>query len=363
MIEPLHSGDGSTKKEQRVKTSLPKGRTLFLLITSFFLIIESACRTQSLKKPEFSEAQTGRAWQDYIRIDSSAKANAVSDTIVPLKIGEESASENSGLQADWWKIFNSSALTNLEEKALANNLNLKLAALRIQENRANATVLRANLYPSVYFDPSYTKQKFSAYRPNQFGNGSLPEITLSTYSMPFDVSYEIDVWGKFRYGLLANEATIRASQMERSVIQLSLTADVATNYLTVINLNRRLRIYNRTLDSRRQGLAINQQLYKAGLITQQDVTQAEIELASVEATITDLRRNSSTAQNNLAELCNLPFNNFLIDTAASDVDLPKIPLSVPSKLLNRRPDVAQYWALLQGAESQQEVAKAAYLPA
>ena len=342
----------------------PKNRHFKLIWKPTFVclhvLVLHACKIQTYSLPAPDARLSGTAWKTYPAETAALKHQIASR---PDSAPEQvTAGGLPAIQQDWWNVFKDPVLDKLERQALSENRNLKVSLYRIQESRANASVLRANLFPQIYIDPNFSRTKYSAHRPNTISGSDLPQFAISNYILPFDASYEVDIWGKFKQGIAAGNAALRASEADKSVVELSLTSDVAVNYLTLRQLDRQMQVYEKTLEARHTGLAINQSLYKAGLITQQDVAQAEIELATVESGLLDVRRNRSTAENNLAELCGTSAAGFGLDTNGAEIAIPAIPLQVPAELLRRRPDVAEFYANLKASEAQREVANTAYLP-
>ncbi len=109
----------------------------------------------------------------------------------------------------------------LSKQAFTNNPNLNAAAFRIIESRGLVNVAKANYYPVVTVDPSGSKNLLSGNRPSQVSSNQLPILTLNTITLPLDMSYELDVWGKFRRGVESTEATMRATEADQQVIKLA----------------------------------------------------------------------------------------------------------------------------------------------
>ncbi len=168
---------------------------------------------------------------------------------------------------------------------------LKTSAFRILESRGLVSSARSTYYPVLTVDPSISRNQLSGNRPNQFGFSDLPQLTLTTITVPLDMSYELDVWGKFRRSVESAQATLLATQADYQVIRLSLTADVAANYFTLRLLDNQIQLLNAALTLRSDNLKLTRSQYEAGLTTKLDVAQAEIEAATVEGQLVEAQRN------------------------------------------------------------------------
>jgi multidrug efflux system outer membrane protein len=230
------------------------------------------------------------------------------------------------------------------------------------ESRGLVNVAKANFYPIITIDPSVTKNLLSGNRPSQVSNGSLPILTLTTITVPVDMSYELDVWGKFRRGVESTQATMRATEADQQVIKLGLAADVASNYFNLCLLDNQIQLFKDALKLRYDNLNLTRSQYQAGITTKLDVMQAEIEAATVESQLIDSQRNRALAENAIAVLCGIPAMNLKIPVHHGLPNVPFIPLEVPSDLLERRPDIIEAEQQIVSANAQVGVAKAAFLP-
>jgi multidrug efflux system outer membrane protein len=303
------------------------------------------------------------AWKDQVIKDTTTyPVTGAADDTLAADSGTDLRTTTAPLANKWWLLFHDDTLNQLMETALNNNLNLKTSALRILESRGMVTVAKANYYPGITIDPSITRNQLSGNRPNQFSNSSLPQLTLTTITVPINMSYELDVWGKFRRSVESAEATMRASQADYEVIKLSLTADIAANYYTLRLIDKQIQLYTDALQLRKQNLNLTRGQYEAGLTSKLDLIQAEIEAASVESQLIDANRTRALSENAIAVLCGIPTMNFTIAPQAGFPKVPPVPLEIPSDLLQRRPDIAEAEQQLIYANAQIGVAQAAFFP-
>ncbi len=334
------------------------GLIYFLLI----VVALSACKVG----PHYSRptvVDNSWAWKNQVVRDTLLpnQGNA-SKMVIPDPAAPTNSKDTFKLDTQWWHMFEDEVLTDLIQKAFANNPSLNTAAYRIMESRGLLNTAKANFYPIITIDPSANKNLLSGDRPSQVSSNKLPVLTLTTITLPLDMSYELDVWGKFRRGVESSKATMLASVADQQVIKLGLASDVASNYFNLCLIDNQIQLYADALKLRYENLNLTQSQYAAGITTKLDVVQAEIEAATVEAQIIDARRSRALAENAIAVLCGIPAMNLQIPTHQGLPIVPFIPLEVPSDLLERRPDIIEAEQQIVSANAQIGVAKAAFFP-
>jgi multidrug efflux system outer membrane protein len=262
------------------------------------------------------------------------------------------------LPSEWWLIFNDAELNSLEAQAVQANQDLKRAVARVAEARALARVSAAELYPAISANGSYSRNRLSE------NNGDAPhrDLEYDAYSTSFDLSYELDIWGRVRRSVEASKADAAAVATDLQVVLLTLTADVARNYYLLRSLDNEKRVIEATVALRRDAVRLQETRNQAGLINEVDVTRARTELANVEAELHAIPRERSQVEHALAVLCGQPPANFAVTASASNIATPEIPAGLPSSLLERRPDIVEAEQSLQAASARVGVAKAAFFP-
>jgi multidrug efflux system outer membrane protein len=263
---------------------------------------------------------------------------------------------------NWWSVFDDDTLNQLVQKALDANPNLRTSLYRIAESRSLLTQAKANYYPILSIDPYANKTQLSGNRPNQISTNSLPSLQLTTIAVPLDLSYEIDVWGKYRNAVRGAQANVQATQADYEVVKLSLASDVASNYMMLRFYDAQIDLFIRSLQLRKENLNLVKEQYKAGLISQLDVSQAEIEMNTVESQLSEAKRNRTGTENAISLLCGSPSTSFAIVPQNALPKTPLIPLEVPSELVQRRPDIVEVEQQLIYANAQIGVANAAFFP-
>lgn len=262
-------------------------------------------------------------------------------------------------RGDWWSIYHDPTLDKLEREAAENNQDLKAAVARVTQARALARNAKADFFPSLSLDASAVRSRRS---DNVLNIGS--NQTGNDFRVPFDLSYELDLWGRVRRTFEgANlDAQARLAAFENTL--LLLKADVAENYFALRTLDAERAILRNTITLRRAALDLVNARLKGGAATELDVSRAETELSSTEAELVavDLRR--AEVEHALAVLVGQPASEFAVKEIPLDAKVlpPVIPAGLPGDLLERRPDIAEAERLLAAANARIGVAKAAFFP-
>ena len=263
-------------------------------------------------------------------------------------------------KGNWWSVFGDSGLDALETQALQANQNLKAAVARLEQSRATARVARSELLPSLNLAPGFTRQRYSPNQSPSFGS-----LTASTFSVPLDLSYEIDLWGRVRRSFESARADAQASLADYYNILLALQTDVAQNYFTLRALDAELGTVAGTVALRQEQVKLVRSRFEGGIGNELDVARAETELATTEADAAALARRRSELENALAILVGSAPSSFRLPAATStnwNPVPPEIPAGLPADLLERRPDVAEAERQLAAANARIGVAKASFFP-
>jgi len=252
----------------------------------------------------------------------------------------------------WWDIYHDETLKQLIHTALVNNRNLRVALARIDEARARLGVARADLYPLVGYGAT------AGYSETTRSDDS----TVSAQSFA-DASYIVDLWGSVRR---SNEAALRdllATEEAYRAVTINLVADVGRSHFQLRGIDQRLEISERTVDTRRESLDIVEARYEAGMVSEVDVHQAEIQLNGAQATVETLRRARGQTENAISLLLGQPPMSIPRGLSLDESALPPaVPAGLPSELVQRRPDVRQAEELLAAQTARIGVAEAARFP-
>jgi multidrug efflux system outer membrane protein len=254
----------------------------------------------------------------------------------------------------WWRVFGDDTLNDLASSTASQNLGLQAASARLREARALSRASRTSVFPSLDFNGSASRSKFI------FGQGV--NLQVNNFSLPLDLSYEVDLWGKVRRqveGADAREAVARASLV---ATQLTLTADTAQTYWALRGLDADRALLVNSIALRKESLALVEARFRAGTVNALDVSKAQTEVANLEAELIGVDRNRSELVNALAVLTGRNAGRFSIRAEAKLPKPPVIPAGVPAHLLLRRPDLHAAERTVAAANAEIGVAKAAFYP-
>ena len=265
-------------------------------------------------------------------------------------------------KGEWWKVFDDTVLEGLEKGAVADSQNLRAAVARVDEARAAARLSRSRFFPEVSLDPSFERQLTSGNLPTPIPV-RIPASYVNTFSVPFDMSYEVDLWGRVRRSFEGARADAEASVADYQNVLLTLSADIAVNYFLLRSLDAQVMVLDRTVESREESVSILNARCLAGSTPETDVDRARTQLADARADLADLVRQRTETLNAIALLCGKPASSFEIPKLPLIASPPVVPSGLPSSLLERRPDIARAERTLAAKNAQIGVAKAAYFPA
>ncbi len=275
------------------------------------------------------------------------------------KVAEPMDAESRG---DWWRLFNDPELNELEAKLGGANQNIKAAVARLAQARAETRVQRAGLFPTLNVGSTAARNRASQNSPT-FPQGVV-NPTYGNFDLEADLSYEIDVWGRVRNSVNSAKATQQASAADLATLDLSLHAELATDYFNLRGEDEQQVLLDDTVEQYTKSLNLTQGLYNGGGAALADVEQAkaQLEIARTQAADTHLLRAQS--EHAIAVLIGENPSAFHLDENPLPADTPPPPLDpgLPSALLERRPDVAAAERRVAAANFNIGVARAAYFP-
>jgi NodT family efflux transporter outer membrane factor (OMF) lipoprotein len=265
--------------------------------------------------------------------------------------------------AAWWEVFNDPVLNRLIETAYLQNLDVRIAGIRILEARARLGVAVGDQYPQAQLGRGdYTYSRLSEHTAN---TTHLIDTSYSDASLGFDASWELDFWGKFRRAVQSELGNLNASIASYEDILVTLTAEVARIYIVIRTLETRLMIAEANVEIQRRSLQIAEVRFKAGDVTELDVTQAGTLLADTQASIPRFQGQLRQAKNALGLLLGMlpgDADDMLGGTGPIPTALPEVAVDVPAELLRRRPDIRLAEAQVAAQSPRIGVAKADLYP-
>jgi multidrug efflux system outer membrane protein len=276
----------------------------------------------------------------------------------PWKEGQPRDAE---IKQHFWEIFDDAALTGLELEATTNSPDLRAAFERVEQARAVARITRADLFPALSFDPSGSRNRYSANRiapPNLLPLG----YSGNDFILPLDLSYEIDLWGRVRRSFRAAREQAQASAADYQNVLLTLQANVAQTYFMIRSVDLDRQVVAQTIVLRKKNLALVESLHRGGADSAVDLAEAQTELSSAEADLVGLELQRAQLENTLAVLCGQTSSSFSLAETSRLYQPPPIPIGLPGDLLERRPDVAEAERSMAAASEGIGIAKAAFFP-
>ena len=268
------------------------------------------------------------------------------------------------ITAEWWRLYHDPELERLIAQANELNQNLRQAVARVDQARALARVAASFLLPTVTADPSYTRTHTSANRPSVVnGTPSGSSSTFNDWQIPFDLTYEIDVWGRARRSVEASNAQAQATADDLAVVRLTIATDVATFYYALRAFDAQEQILRQTVEAfTEQVRVVNAQL-KNGIVGPIDLYQAQAQLEATQAQWRDVQRARADEEHALAILCGQAPPSFAVaPNPLLESAPPEVPAGLPAQLLTRRPDVAEAEQNIVAANAQVGVATADFYP-
>ena len=261
----------------------------------------------------------------------------------------------------WWELYGDSQLNGLVEQL--NRDNQTVAQYEAQYRQAQALVrsTRGNLFPSVDLSAGKTRSSQGTGSSGSSLSNSSSGIR-NTYNTQLGVSWEADIWGKLRRGLEADKATAQASLADLAAMRLSLQSELVQNYLQLRVIDEQKRLLEATVEAYQRSLKLTENQYRAGISGKDSVAQALTQLKGTQADLIDLAWQRAQLENAIAVLMGKAPADFSLAASESIPALPAIPLSLPSQLLERRPDIAAAERSVMSANAEIGVAKTAYFP-
>jgi NodT family efflux transporter outer membrane factor (OMF) lipoprotein len=312
----------------------------FLIAAIFLLNIVAFASGPKYKKPE---VETPQSWQSPVPWQPATPLDALpKDT--------------------WWKLFNDSELNEYEQRAMASNQTLKAAAARLTQARAFARVTASGLYPELDAGVNAQRQRLSANRPTNGASIIPTAVTQNVFNIPFTLNYELDLFGRVRNSLQAANASLQASAADLENVRLLISSELAADYFQLRELDAELAVVQKAIDFEKEGLNLVDKRHQGGAVSGLDVAQQQTVLDSSYTQLALLQQQRAQFEHAIAVLQGLPASNFKAPVRVLDVLPPAVPLTLPSELLQRRPDIAIAERQVAAANAQIGIAKAAFYP-
>jgi NodT family efflux transporter outer membrane factor (OMF) lipoprotein len=264
------------------------------------------------------------------------------------------------LRSNWWEIFGDAQLNALEEQLTMSNQDLKMAEARFRQARTMVRYNRAAQFPTISVDPNIQSLRLSPnqpYFPSNVGSGSRGEFTL-----PFDFSYEVDLWGRIRRTVTSAGEEAQATAADLQTVALSLHAELAVDYFELRSADAQQNLLDETVKAYADMVQLTTDLLNGGAAPESDVVQARTQLDTARVQDTDIGVMRAQYEHAIAILIGKPPADFSVPPAPLNIQPPAIPVGVPSELLERRPDIAASERRVGEANEGIGIARASYFP-
>lgn len=265
------------------------------------------------------------------------------------------------LRGKWWEVYNDPELNALEEQASTSNQTVAAALANFLAARALVKQARAQYFPTINASPNVTRSRLSGGQSTSFTVPTSPR-TVTTYALPFDASWELDLWGSVRNNVRSFVYSTQSSAANLENIRLTVQAELAVDYYELRGQDALKAVYNATIVAYQKSLELTKTLFQTGIDSDQSVAQAETQLQTAIAQGIALDVQRAQLEHAIAMLAGQPASTFSIPVKAMPATPPSIPVSLPSELLERRPDVAAAERTVAQANAQIGIARAAYFP-
>ncbi len=278
----------------------------------------------------------------------------------PAGGGWQPATPSDGmLRGKWWEIYQDPQLNQLEDRIAGHNPGLHQALETYLAARAQVGAVRANLFPALSGDLSASRERVSANRPLAPEGGA---TTAGDFVIGGAASWEPDFWGRIRRSVEAARENAQASAADMANVDLSLHAEMASDYFQLRGLDAQKKLLTATVADLENQLDLTQRRLNGGVATEADVAQARTQFETVRAQLVDIDVARAQFEHAIGTIAGDDLSTFSIPQSPLDIALPKVPVGVPSQLLQRRPDIAGSERLTAAANEQIGIAVSAFYP-
>ena len=265
-------------------------------------------------------------------------------------VWKPAAPDDEAHRGRWWEVFDDPQLNALEDQVIVSNQNIAQAEALFRGARANVRGARSEFVPTVTGSASFTRSQ----------SGTNPPV--NQYSLPLDLSYEVDIWGRVRRNVESSVATAQASAADLEGVRLTMQSELALDYFALRGLDTVKDLLDTNVVAYEKALQMTMNRYREGIVSGVDVAQAQTLLEATRADATETALQRANLEHAIATLVGRPASEFSISPSVGLSLPPSIPPGVPSELLERRPDIASAERRVAAANAQIGVAIAAYFP-
>ena len=261
-----------------------------------------------------------------------------------------SGAADTGVDADWWTLFNDAELNRLMAQMEQGNLNVQLMAAKVRQAQAALASAQSSFLPSVSVGAAATRAKSA-------GGSAASAVSVTT-----PVSWELDVWGRLDALATAAKAGLQASREDLALARLSAQASLVQTYVAIRNAEQQQRVLTQAQTAYERALQLTKYRYDAGVVSAADVAQAQLQLSTTQAQLINVNSSRLQLLNALAVLLGQAPGGLQLATTEALPQVPVLPEVVASNLLQRRPDVRAAQQRVLSAQASAGGAQAAFFP-
>jgi len=266
--------------------------------------------------------------------------------------------QDATLRGKWWEIYNEPELNALEDQLNIDNQNIRASFENFMEARALVREARSQYFPTVSVGPSYTRSQTSSNLSSSTGGGKQSQ----EFSLPGEVSWEPDLWGKVRNTVHASQYAAQLSAADLENERLTEQASLAEYFFAIRGEDALQKILNDAVDADKKALEAEQVSYDTGVDDRIALVAVQTTLANAQSAAISIGIARAQFEHAIAMLIGKQASAFSIPVQAKTSAPPPIPVGLPSQLLERRPDIAAAERSMAAANAQIGVAHAAYYP-
>lgn len=268
-------------------------------------------------------------------------------------------------RGDWWRLFGDAELDALVSQVVVSNQNVAAAVAAYAQARALVREQRAGLFPQASLAGSGRRSGGDGGSGNSvsaLSNGFSSSSVSNSFQLSADVSWAPDIWGRLSRAVEGARASAQASEADLASATLSAQGELATDYFSLRDADTELGLLRSTVDAFERALNITQNRYDAAIAPRTDVLQAQTQLAGARADLVVLTNQRAQLEHAIAVLVGQPAGSFSVPVAEWNVNVPAVPIGLPSELLQRRPDIASAERSVAAANAQIGIAVSGYFP-
>lgn len=284
---------------------------------------------------------------DYKRPDAP-----VPSSFKELKGWRQALPRDQEIRTKWWEAFGDPILNSLAQQVNVSNQSIALAESQYRQAQALVQLARANYFPTLGAGAAYTRSRPAGETSD----------TVNQHQISLNAIWEVDLWGKVRRQVEGSTASAEASFADLQAMRLSMQTELVLNYFQLRTLDAQKKNFDEAVEAYGKALELTSNRYNAGVVAKADVAAAQTQLKSTQAQAIDIGVQRAQLEHAIASLTGKPPADFSLPPVIFAPPQIKIPVAIPSDLLERRPDIASAERKMAAANAQIGVAKAAYYP-